>query len=182
MIIILHFIFSVYTTNPLLGSPSAVYELLKQAGKDRPVSGNQDGSYLTMKSNLTLVFGIIQLCSGMGTVFLDQAYWQCAIASQLRITVRAYIMGGLAWFAIPFGFSTTLGRAAIALTGNAAFPTCPEVMTSSEVSAGLAAPFAAAAILGKHRAVVLLIILFMAVTSCASAELITVSSIRTFDI
>jgi hypothetical protein len=125
---------------------------------------------------------VIQLCSGSGTVFLDQAYWQRAIASRPTTAVRAYILGGLAWFAIPFGFATTLGLAAVALTDNPSFPTYPNPPSSSQISAGLASAFAASALLGKGGAVALLITLFMAVTSCASAELIAVSSILTFDI
>lgn len=125
---------------------------------------------------------MIQLCSGSGTVFLDQAYWQRAIASRPSTAVRAYILGGLAWFAIPFGFATTLGLAAVALTDNPSFPTYPNPPSSSQISAGLASAFAASALLGKGGAVALLITLFMAVTSCASAELIAVSSILTFDI
>lgn len=159
-----------------------MYHLLKEAALKRPVSGNQDGSYVTMKSNFALVFGVIQLCSGSGTVFLDQAYWQRAIASRPTTAVRAYILGGLAWYAIPFGFATTLGLAAVALTDSPTFPTYPENMTQAQVSAGLSAPFAATALLGKGGAVALLIVLFMAVTSCASAELIAVSSILTFDV
>ena len=135
-----------------------------------------------MKSNFALVFGVIQLCSGSGTVFLDQAYWQRAIASRPTTAVRAYILGGLAWYAIPFGFATTLGLAAVALTDSQSFPTYPNQMTQSQVTAGLTAPFAATALLGTGGAVALLIVLFMAVTSCASAELIGVSSILTFDI
>lgn len=126
--------------------------------------------------------GIIQLCSGSGTVFLDQAYWQRAIASRPTTAVRAYILGGLAWFAIPFGFATTLGLSAVALTDSPSFPTFPNGMTQSQITAGLSAPFAATALLGTGGAVALLIVLFMAVTSCASAELIAVSSILTFDI
>ncbi|KAF2671558.1 solute symporter family transporter [Microthyrium microscopicum] len=182
MVIILYFMFEVYTGDGLIGSPSAMYDLLKKASSERPIDGNQDGSYLTMKSNSALVFGIIQLCSGSGTVFLDQAYWQRAIASRPKTAVRAYILGGMAWFAIPFGFATTLGLAAAALTDNPKFPTYPDAMTSSQVSAGLASAFAASALLGKSGAVALLITLFMAVTSCASAELIAVSSILTFDV
>ena len=166
MVIILYFMFSVYATNSQIGSPSAMYNLLKEAAAKRPVSGNQDGSYVTMKSNFA------QLCSGSGTVFLDQAYWQRAIASRPTTAVRAYILGGLAWYAIPFGFATTLGLAAVALTDSPSFPTYPNTMTQAQVSAGLSTPFAVA----------LLIVLFMAVTSCASAELIAVSSILTFDI
>ncbi|KAK8207884.1 hypothetical protein M8818_004137 [Zalaria obscura] len=160
----------------------AMYDLLQHAGSVRPVAGNVDGSYLTMKSNYGLVFGVIQLCSGMGTVFLDQGYWQRAIASRPTTAVRAYILGGFAWFAIPFGFATTLGLAAVALTDNPAFPTYPNGMTSAQVSAGLAAPFGAAALMGKQGAIALLITLFMAVTSSSSSELIAVSSILTFDI
>ncbi|KAJ7665964.1 solute symporter family transporter [Mycena polygramma] len=182
MIVMLYFMFSVYTTNPLIGSPTAMYNLLQEAAIKRPVAGNLDGSYLTMKSNFALVFGIIQLCSGCGTVFLDQAYWQRAIASRPTTAVRAYLLGGFAWFAIPFGFATTLGLAAVALADHPSFPTYPNIMTSAQVTAGLASPFAASALLGTGGAVALLIVLFMAVTSCASAELIAVSSVLTFDI
>ena len=76
MVIILYFLFSTYTTSTQIGSPSAMYQLLKEAAIKRPVAGNQDGSYMTLKSNFALIFGVIQLCSGSGTVFLDQAYWQ----------------------------------------------------------------------------------------------------------
>jgi Na+/proline symporter len=182
MIIILYFMFNAYAVSPLIGSPGEMYELLKKAGAQRPIEGNQGGSYLTLKSNFGLIFGVIQLCSGSGTVFLDQAYWQRAIASKPSTAVRAYILGGLAWFAIPFGFSTTMGLAAAALTDHPSFPTYPNVPTSSQISSGLAAAFAAETLMGKGGAVALLIVLFMAVTSCASAELIAVSSLLTFDV
>ncbi|CAM1508939.1 Fc.00g026780.m01.CDS01 [Cosmosporella sp. VM-42] len=182
MVIILYFMFQVYCENELIGSPSAMYYMLKNAAIKRPVSGNQDGSYMTLKSNSALVFGVIQLCAGCGVVFLDQAYWQRAIASKPSTAVRAYILGGLAWFAIPFGFATTLGLAAVALTDHPSFPTYPRAPTAEEISSGLASAFATSALLGKSGAAALLITLFMAVTSCASAELIAVSSILTFDI
>ncbi|CAG8982733.1 hypothetical protein HYALB_00001014 [Hymenoscyphus albidus] len=182
MVIILYFMFSVYTSNQLIGSHERMFELLQQAANLRPVDGNQDGSYLTLKSNFGLIFGVIQLCSGMGTVFLDQGYWQRAIASRPTTAVKAYILGGMAWFAIPFGFATTLGLAAVGLATNPAFPTYPNAMSPTQVSSGLTAPFAAVALLGNHGAIALLLTLFMAVTSSASSELIAVSSILTFDI
>ena len=64
--------------------------------------------------------------------------------------------------AIPFGFATTLGLAAVALTDNPSFPTYPSPMSESQITAGLSAPFAASALLGKGGAVALLIVLFMA--------------------
>jgi len=88
VIIILYFMFNVYCTNNLIGSPEAMYDLLQRASAERPVAGNTDGSYLTLKSNFGLIFGVIQLCSGMGTVFLDQGYWQRAIASRPSTAVQ----------------------------------------------------------------------------------------------
>ncbi|KAK3112300.1 hypothetical protein LTR53_011566 [Teratosphaeriaceae sp. CCFEE 6253] len=154
----------------------------QRASELRPVEGSTDGSYLTLKSNGGLIFAVIQLCSGMGTVFLDQGYWQRAIASRPKTAVQGYILGGFAWFAIPFGFATTLGLAAVALTDNPAYPTYPNEMSPSQISSGLSAAFGAAALLGKNGSIALLITLFMAVTSSSSSELIAVSSILTFDI
>lgn len=75
-------------------------------------------------------------------------------------------------------FSTTLGLSAVALRGDPAM----KVLSAADVSAGLPAPSAAAALLGKGGAAALLVVLFLAVTSATSAELIAVSSILTFDI
>jgi urea-proton symporter len=88
----------------------------------------------------------------------------------------------MAWFAVPFGFATTLGLAAVALTDNPAYPTCPNNMISSQISSGLSGPFVAVALLGKSGSIALLLTLFMAVISSSSSELIAVSSILTFDI
>jgi Na+/proline symporter len=55
-------------------------------------------------------------------------------------------------------------------------------LSPGDVSAGLPASAAAAALLGKAGAAILLVLLFLAVTSAASAELIAVSSILTYDI
>ncbi|ETN45721.1 uncharacterized protein HMPREF1541_09554 [Cyphellophora europaea CBS 101466] len=182
MVIILYFMFEVFTANSLIGSPGKLYDLLVEASRSRPVAGNTDGSYLTLKSNFGLIFGVIQLCSGMGTVFLDQGYWQRAIASRPTAAVPGYIMGGFAWYAIPFGFATTLGLTAVALTDDPSFPTYPNGMSATEVSAGLSSAFGAVAIAGSSGCIALLITLFLAVTSACASELIAVSSILTFDI
>lgn len=55
-------------------------------------------------------------------------------------------------------------------------------LSPDQVSAGLAAPLAAAALLGKSGAAIILVLLFLAVTSATSAELIAVSSIFTCQI
>jgi Na+/proline symporter len=35
---------------PEIGSPGGLYDLIVQVGKDHPVAGNHDGSFLTMTS------------------------------------------------------------------------------------------------------------------------------------
>ena len=55
-------------------------------------------------------------------------------------------------------------------------------LTADQVSQGLPAPAAAAALLGKSGALMMLFLLFLAVTSASSAQLVAVSSVFTFDI
>jgi len=171
-----------------IGSPKKMYELLEVAAyKYGGVSGNaydknQVGSYLTMASSGGMIFGIINIVGNFGTVFCDQAYWQRAVAARPSSTVTGYIIGGLCWFAIPFFLATTLGLACVALELNPAFPTYPSRLSADAVGAGLPAPNAAVALMGPSGACAILILVFLAVTSALSAELIAVSSLITYDV
>ncbi|KAH7921519.1 urea transporter [Leucogyrophana mollusca] len=192
--IILTFAFTVYATSGYIGSISNMHYLLTQASAVSPVEGNAGGSYLTMRSKNGLIFGVINLIGNFATVFQDQAYWQRAIASRPATTVKAYLIGGLAWFAIPFAFSTTLGLAAVALTAvpsptsptssplNSTFQPLLVPLSQADISEGLPASVAAATLLGQGGAAALLVLLFLAVTSATSAELIAVSAIITYDV
>lgn len=181
-IIIYIFIFQAYGTSPAIGSVSRLYDLLELASIDTPVAGNQGGSYLTMKSNQGLVFGVVTILSGFTGVFCDQGYWQRAIASHPESTTKAYMLGGISWFAVPWAFASCLGLSARALLTNPNFPTYPSPLSPSQTSAGLAAPAAAAVLMGKGGAITVLLVVFMAVTSATSAELIGVSSLFSYDI
>ncbi|KAL8869165.1 MAG: hypothetical protein Q9174_004473 [Haloplaca sp. 1 TL-2023] len=182
LIIILIFAFSAYTSNVNLGSPARVYDLLNEAAKLHPVEGNADGSYLTMRSKEGAVFFVINIVGNFGTVFLDNGYYNKAIAASPVHALPGYIMGGLSWFAIPWLAATTMGLSALALESNPAFPTFPSRMPDADVTAGLVLPNAAVALLGKGGAAATLLLIFMAVTSASSAEYIAVSSIFTYDI
>jgi hypothetical protein len=96
--------------------------------------------------------------------------------------LRVCILGGISWFAVPFLAATTMGLAAIALESNPAFPSYPNRLSAADVLAGLTLPAAAVALLGKNGAIATVIMVFMAVTSAMSAQLIAVSSIVTYDI
>ncbi|KAK4741272.1 hypothetical protein SAY87_024860 [Trapa incisa] len=187
-VVLVIFIYLVYTASSELGSPSVVYKrLLEVSSRSRicqdpishpdqacgPVSGNYRGSYLTMLSSGGLVFGIINIVGNFGTVFVDNGYWMSAIAARPSSTHKGYLLGGLVWFAVPFSLATSLGLGALALD----LP-----ITTSEASHGLVPPATATALMGKSGSVLLLTMLFMAVTSAGSAELIAVSSLCTYDI
>ncbi|KAK7206786.1 Sodium:solute symporter family-domain-containing protein [Myxozyma melibiosi] len=182
LVIILVFTFSTYATNSDLGSPAAVFSKLLEAANTHPVDGNAEGSYLTMRSKEGAIFFVINIVGNFGTVFLDNGYWNKAIAASPASALPGYILGGVAWFAIPWLCATTMGLAALSLESSPAFPTYPNRMDPADVSAGLVLPYASIALLGKGGAVATLILIFMAVTSASSAELIAVSSIGTYDV
>lgn len=85
-VVLVIFVFLVYTASSELGSPSVVYQrLMEVSSRSRtcqeplthngqacgPVSGNYNGSYLTMLSSGGFVFGIINIVGNFGTVFVD---------------------------------------------------------------------------------------------------------------
>ncbi|KAJ5893374.1 urea active transporter 1 [Penicillium taxi] len=175
LVIIFLFAFSAYATNAELGSPGKVYDALVAAANRHPVDGNAEGSYLTMRSKEGAIFWIINLIGNFGTVFLDNGYYNKAIAASPVHAFPGYVIGGLCWFAIPWLCATTMGLAALALEGT-------ERMSNADVSAGLVLPFAAVKLLGYSGAVATTLMIFMAVTSAFSAQLIAVSSVFTYDI
>ncbi|KAI0403130.1 Na+/solute symporter [Xylaria palmicola] len=182
LIIIIIFSLTAYATSDVLGSPSAVYDRLVEAAALHPVEGNAQGSYLTMRSTEGVIFFVINIVGNFGTVFLDNGYYNKAIAASPVHALPGYILGGLSWFAIPWLTATTMGLSALALENTPAFPTYPNRMSEEEISAGLVLPYAAVALLGRGGAVATLLIIFLAVTSATSSELIAVSSIFTYDL
>eukprot|EP01025_Chloroclados_australasicus_P054480 TRINITY_DN645_c0_g1_i2.p1 TRINITY_DN645_c0_g1~~TRINITY_DN645_c0_g1_i2.p1 ORF type:complete len:669 (-),score=98.15 TRINITY_DN645_c0_g1_i2:461-2467(-) len=172
-IVLCIFMFQVYATSADLGSIGKVYKNLGIVAAAEPIEDNKDGSFLTMFSEGGLIFGIINIIGNFGTVFVDQSYWQSAIAAKPSATYKGYILGGLCWFCIPFSLATTMGLASRALD----LP-----LTAEEAGSGLVPPAVAVHLLGNGGAVLILIMLFMAVTSTGSAEQIAVSSLVSYDI
>jgi len=180
--VILTFVATVYFVSPITGGIDGMYDKLAAAADLRPVleptfvpgePGNALGSFLTMASAGGLIFGVINIVGNFGTVFVDQAYWQRAIAAKPSSTVKGFLIGGLCWFSIPFTLATTMGLTAVALGVS---------LTPEQVQLGLTVPAAASVMMGEVGAIMVLVMLFMAVTSAGSAELIAVSSLITYDV
>ena len=178
-VVIVYFFFSIWTGSGKIGSLERMSALLTRVAQTHGVDGNYHGSYLTMRSREGLVFGIINICANLATVFCDQSYHQRSIASRPTTAARGFLLGGSAWFPVPFVFATMMGLTARALMHN---DPAMAVLSADQVSAGLAAPAAAVALRGQSGAVAVLILLFLAVTSASSAQQIAVSSVFTYDI
>ncbi|MCO5577805.1 hypothetical protein L7F22_031638 [Adiantum nelumboides] len=168
------FIFKVYSSNIYpLGSIGKVWRNLTTYTRYVPVKGNKGGSYLTILSRGGLEFGVLNFIASFGSVWSDQSYWQSAIAAEPKAAFRAYILGGLLWIPIPLALSTSLGLAVLA----ADLP-----LTTAEGNQGLVPVAAAYFVLGKGGVVLILSIVYMAVTSAGSAEFIAMSSLFTYDV
>ncbi|MBU8906648.1 sodium:solute symporter family protein [Desertibacillus haloalkaliphilus] len=140
---------------------STVYEGLQSLPESQQM--------LTMASIPGLFFGMINIIGNFGAVFVDQSYWQRAIASKDSAASKAYIYGGIAWFSIPFAIATFLGVSAAGLGLN---------VTDPDASA----PLMAAHLLGAAGSILFLVMLFMAVMSTGAAELTAITNIIVTDI
>ncbi|KAK3615237.1 hypothetical protein LTR56_025759 [Elasticomyces elasticus] len=160
-------LFIVYTNSSLLGSPDIVYERLRAAAKIAPVVGNEGGEYLTMASQDGVLLGVVFWCAVFGTT-IDVQLFQKAITADPASTLPGYMIGGLSWFSIPFCLATTFGLAARAMQG------MPEMhtITATDISQGLAMPYAAQALMGTGGAVFVLLI----------ADVVSVAAVFVYDV
>jgi len=156
-------------------SDSEHWESTDCGGEERCVP-----SFLTMGSPSGLLFGITNIVGNFGTVFVDQSYWQSAVAAKPKSAVLGFLIGGMVWFAVPFCMATTTGLAGRALTTH---PTLgPLYLTAAASGQGLTPARVLSHTMGAGGAFILLLQLFMAITSTGSAEIIAVSSILTYDV
>ena len=175
---LLIFIYRIYVGPSDIGSSDKMHANLicasyRQAAGGSDDTWNYEGQYITMRSTGGLMFGIINTVGNFGTVFVDQSYWQGAIACKPSATWRGYLLGGLAWFAIPFSMATALGLAARALD----LP-----ISKDEANRGLVPPAVATHLMGTGGAFLVAFQLFLAITSTANSEQLAVASLFSYDV
>ncbi|CAR28269.1 hypothetical protein ZYGR_0N07640 [Zygosaccharomyces rouxii] len=161
-----------------IGSPGKMWELLSEVAHHDPVDSNYHGSFLTFRSKDGGIFLFITIITGFGIVVLDQAYWSRAIASQSLKTSKAYFIGACCWFVIPWSMGLVLGLGARATSLMPGFPS----LNSDEVTAGLSAVAGASFLLGKAGSTMILLMIFLSVTSAFSGELIATSTLLSYDV
>jgi len=175
---LLIFLWKIYAGPSDLGSTDKMHGNLicaaqRQAAGSANGTWNYEGQYITMRSTGGLMFGIINTVGNFGTVFVDQSYWQGAIACKPSATYRGYLLGGMAWFAIPFSMATALGLAGRALD----LP-----ISATEAGNGLVPPAVAVHLMGQGGAFLVAFQLFLAITSTANSEQLAVASLFSYDV
>ncbi|RDI84056.1 hypothetical protein Vi05172_g5833 [Venturia inaequalis] len=181
MIILCYFSVKAWTV-PEIGSIGNLYDLVQASSIQNPIATNQHGSYFTMTSKNSILFGILHLCANFGLVIMDTSFFIKAFSASPKAVVPGYVIGGIAYFGIPFAIGTLASSVVLGVENSPIFPTYPRRMSSLEVSNGLVLPYFAITIAGKGGAAGITLITFMAVTSTLSAQVIAVSSIISFDI
>ncbi|CCG20508.1 hypothetical protein CORT_0A01170 [Candida orthopsilosis Co 90-125] len=165
-----------------IGGLDKLYDMLAAYAGSREIPGNYENSVITGKSQGAILFGLILTCGNFGLTVMDSSFWQKTFSATPRATVPAYLTAALAIVSNVWPLGAIIGGAAITMESSPKFPTYPRKMTQFEIDSGYALPYTLMATLGRSAVGGLLLILYLAVTSTISAQMISVSSITTFDI
>ncbi|KAI5964742.1 uncharacterized protein KGF55_001812 [Candida pseudojiufengensis] len=180
LLIILCYLNTAVLTN--IGGLDALYDGLYNFTGTKEIPGNYDNSVLTGKSQGAIIFGLILTFGNFGLSVMDSSFWQKTFSATPRATVPAYLTAAVLIVSNVWPLGAILGGSAIILERTPQFPTYPRLMTQYEVDSGFALPYALMATLGKGAVGALLLIIYLAVTSTVSAQMVSVSSILSFDI
>ncbi|KAL6903918.1 Sodium:solute symporter family domain-containing protein [Trichoderma evansii] len=181
LILIIYFTLSTLT-HDAVGGLGGLYDKVMATASENIISGNYEGSLLTMKSIDSIIWGLILKFGNLALVVMDTAFWQKSFATEVKATVPGYNLAAIAIFGIPWGLGTVIGLTARAIHQTPIFPTYPGEFSPDLVNAGLVMPYTIKALIGDKGIVAFFVLLFMALTSTVSSSMIAVSSILSFDV
>jgi urea-proton symporter len=124
---------------------------------------------LVLISPQGLLFGVINFVSQLGTVLVDQTYWQRAIASRRGEARRSFVSSGLLWLPIPLVVGTALGVVGAAMHLHAAGPNA-------------IAPVTVATLLGVPGALLFLVIMMAVVLSTGDSTILAAATLVATDL
>ncbi|CUM65890.1 uncharacterized protein PRCAT00003540001 [Priceomyces carsonii] len=185
VLIVLCYICTKALVSEHLGGIDGIYNLIREkelAGTATYIAGNYQGSYLTGKSQGAIYFGIIHAVGDFGLTVMDSSFWQKSFSADVRASVPGYLLAAFTIFANVWPLGTIVGLGNVIIEDNPIFPTYPDKMSSYEINSGLGLVYTTKALMGNGGLGALLLIIYLAVTSTVSAQMISVSSIISFDI
>lgn len=185
LLIILCYICTAAVSSEHIGGINGLYDKIVEkaaAGELRYVEGNYQGSFITGKSRGAIFFGLIHSIGDTGLTVMDSSFWQKSFSANVRASVPGYLIAGALIYANVWALGMVIGLGNVVLEDNPIFPTYPNKMTSFEVNSGFGLLYTVKALLGTGALGALLLAIYLSVTSTVSAQLISVSSIISFDI
>lgn len=185
LLIVLSYIITACVQSELIGGLGGLYDKIiakEAAGELNYITGNYKGSYLTGKSKGAVFFGLIHSIGDFGLVVMDSSFWQKSYSADLRASVPGYLIAATLIFANVWALGIVIGLGNAVLEDSPAFPTYPNKMTAFEINSGFGLIYTIKAILGTGALGGLLLVLYLSVTSTFSAQLISVSSLLSFDL
>ncbi|CAH2351273.1 urea active transporter [[Candida] railenensis] len=182
LLIILCYINTAVISSPLIGGLDGLYDKVIQHEGSRYIEGNYKGSFLTGKSEGAIIFGIIHTIGNLGLTVMDSSFWQKSFSSNIHSAVPGYLLAAVFIFANVWPLGTIIGLSNIVLEDSPAFPTYPRKMSTYEINSGFGTPYVLKAVLGDGALGGMLLVFYLSVTSTVSAQMISVSSIISFDI
>lgn len=129
-----------------------------------------------------MIVRAMDIISNFRLTVMDSSFWQKSFSANTKASLPGYLIAGFFIVANVWGLGSIVGLSSIVLEGNPIFPTYPRKMTPSEVSSGFVLPYTVKALLGNGGVGAILLVIYLAVTSTVSAQMISVSSILSFDI
>ena len=182
LLIVLCYINTAVLTSEQVGGLNGLYDKIVEVSTTKYIEGNYNGAILTGKSQGSVVFGLILTICNFGLTVMDSSFWQKTFSASPRATVPAYLLTAFLIFSNVWPIGVIIGGALHFLESDPSFPTYPRKMAQEEIDSGFVLPFVLKAILGNGGLGALLLILYLAVTSTVSAQMVSVSSIVSFDI
>ncbi|CAX45653.1 urea (active) transporter, putative [Candida dubliniensis CD36] len=182
LLIVLCYINTAVLTSEQVGGLNGLYDKIVEVSTTKYIEGNYNGAILTGKSQGSVVFGLILTICNFGLTVMDSSFWQKTFSASPRATVPAYLLTAFLIFSNVWPIGVIIGGASHFLESDPSFPTYPRKMAQEEIDSGFVLPFVLKAILGNGGLGALLLILYLAVTSTVSAQMVSVSSIVSFDI
>jgi len=124
MVILCYLIIKAFN-NPAITGLDSFYDVLVEADKTHDISGNYEGPILSFKSKSSIIFGLVHSFGDFALVIMD-TFWQKGFAADTAAAMPGYMLGGIAYFAVPWAVGTTAGLAAIGSRAARSFPPTAE--------------------------------------------------------
>ncbi|ELT93697.1 hypothetical protein CAPTEDRAFT_226021 [Capitella teleta] len=140
---------------------------------------NEGGSIVTFLSRDGMLQGIIVILSGFTSVFVNQSYWQVAVAAKPGTAVWGFLAGGIIWFILPVACSFFFGLAywKIVLDNDSAAP-----LSENDLSFGYMPAYVTQKLWDKAGDFMMFMLTLAASVMAACSEVLAISSIIMYDI